>query len=220
MLVVRTPECRAYSLGQLPSRQQPVGLDHPSLAVDPLGLYQVELRALFRQNAAYDPHSFAARFDPPVVGGYPLPDLAAYMPGGVVPYEEPHLLAGRFELLAAPRKEAGRYPAHRAAIHKAQPHLLKLRQIKPIAGDGLRIRIVLSNRLLDQTHGLTRLHPAIEGGQSQPTPPTLVTETNRPGVGMIRRQAHQPVAPPFFYHTLGQERLSTVSPAPSAPHPR
>jgi hypothetical protein len=84
------------------------------------------------------------------VRGDPLSNLFGDVPARVVPDQHPNLLAERFELLGAPRKEASSYPAHRATIHKARPHLLKLGHIKPVAGDGLGIRIVFFDRLLHQ----------------------------------------------------------------------
>ena len=76
---MRTVEDRAHSLGQLLSREQPVGLYDLTLAMNPLGLYRVEPRALGGQKAVYDPHSRAAAFDCPVVGGDPLSDLSLEM---------------------------------------------------------------------------------------------------------------------------------------------
>jgi hypothetical protein len=136
MLVVRTPECRADSLGQFVGTEHSIGLYNLALAVDPLGLYRIEPRALFGQQTAYDPHPASALFDLTVVSSDPTSHLATYVPAGVVPDQHPNSLAGRFELLRAPRKEASSYPAHRAPINKAQPHLIELRQVEPVAGDG------------------------------------------------------------------------------------
>src|SRR3712207_2063577 len=199
MLVMRTVEGRTHAICQFVGAEQTtVGLHHPSFAVDPLRLYRVEPRALLGKQAGQDAYSAPAPLDLPVVGGDPLSDLFGGVPRSVVPDKEPHLLASCFESLAAPRKEPPRYTAQRATIHKAQPHLLELRQVEPIAGDGLRIRIVFGDRLLDETHGLTRFGPTIEGGQSQPAPPSLVFKTYHPGVWIVLREADQPVAPPFF----------------------
>jgi hypothetical protein len=139
MRVMRTVKGSTDAICQVVGAEQAVGFHHPSLAVDPLRLYRIEPRTLFRQQATYDPHPSAAPSDLPVVGGEPLSDLLGGVPRSVVPDKEPHFLASRFESLAAPRKKPRRYTAHRATIHKAQPHLLKLRQVEPVAGDGLRI---------------------------------------------------------------------------------
>src|SRR5918993_1448445 len=140
---MRTVEDRADPICQLVSREQPLGLYDLALAMDPLGLHRVEPRALLGQKAAYDPHSTAAVFDCSVVRGNPPSDLFGDVPGSVVPDQYPYPLACRLELLAAPRKEAGGYPAHGPPIHEAHPHLLEPGHEQPVAGDGLRIGIIL-----------------------------------------------------------------------------
>ena len=73
---MRTVEDRAYSFDRLVSREQSVGLDRLTFAMNPLGLHRVEPRALFGQKAAYDPYSFAAVLDFSVVSGdHPLTPL-------------------------------------------------------------------------------------------------------------------------------------------------
>ena len=57
MRFVGTAENLADSTCKLVSREQPIGLGHLSLAVNPLGLYGVEPRALLGQEAHYDPYS-------------------------------------------------------------------------------------------------------------------------------------------------------------------
>src|SRR5215211_1232846 len=194
---MRTIEDPADPICQLVSREQPVGLDHLALAVDPLGLYGIEPRALLGQKAAYDPHSAATVFDSAVVRGDRFSNLFGGVPASVVPDQNPHPLACCFELLAAPRKEAGSYPAHGPTIHEAQPHLLKLRHVEPVAGDGLRIGVVFGDRLFDEAQGLTRIAPAAQGRPRQPAPPSFIQETHDP-VETAVGQADQSVAPPFF----------------------
>src|SRR5918994_1340047 len=196
MLVVRTSEGRADPICQLVGAQQTVGFDHPTLAVYPLGLYGVEPWALFGQQAADDPHpGFAtALFDLPVMSGHPLSNLFGDVPGGVVPDQHPNLLARRLELLAAPPKEPRGYRAHGTTVHETHPHLLKLWHIKPVAGDGLRIGVVLGDRLFDEAHRrFARIAPAVEGRPRQAAEPGLLQESYRP-LGMSRRQANQSVA--------------------------
>src|SRR5215212_8574595 len=103
MRLMSTAENPTDPIGELISAQQTLGLYHLSLAVDPLGLYGVQPRALLGQQATDDPHSTPALFDLTVMPAEPAPDLTAYVPTGVVPDEEQDLLAKRFELLAAPR---------------------------------------------------------------------------------------------------------------------
>jgi hypothetical protein len=77
MLVMRTIEDPTNPLGKLIGSQQPVGLDHFSLAVYPLRLDGVEPRTLLGQQAADDPHSLCALFDFSVVRSKPASDLPA-----------------------------------------------------------------------------------------------------------------------------------------------
>src|SRR3954447_16510368 len=203
MLVMRTTEDPTDPIGEFVSAQQTVGLYHFALAVDPFGLYRVQPRALLGQKAAYDPHSASALFDLVVVPAEPAPYLTAYVPGGMVPDEEQHLLAKCFELLTAPLEKPSRYTAYRPTIHKPQPRLVELRQIEPVTGDGLlAIGVVLGDRLLDEAHRLSLLGPATQGRQGQPTLPALVLEA-RCLLGVGRSHLHQPVAPPFFLSYRG-----------------
>src|SRR5215207_10564724 len=132
MLVMRTTEDPTGPVGQLVSAQQPLGLYHLPLAVHPLRLYGVQPQALLGQKAAYDPHSsFAATLiDLAVVLADPAPHLPAYVPTGVVPDQHQHALAKSFELLAAPRKIARGYGAHRSSVHKPKPSLFELGHIQ------------------------------------------------------------------------------------------
>src|SRR5215213_7835546 len=218
MFVVRTVEDSADPICQFVSAEQPIRLNHLALAVYPLGLYSIEPRTLGGQKTAYDPHSICALFDSPVVRGDPRSDLFRDVPGSVVPDQHPYTLAGCLQLLAAPTKKAGRYGAHRAAVHEAQPHLIELRQVEPITGNGLRIGIVFLDRLLHQAQGLARIAPAVKRRSRQPAEPGLVQESHDPLWAAVG-EADQPVASEaslFFLRTRGQERLSSVWPPPSA----
>src|SRR5215208_5885398 len=205
MLVVRTSECRADSLGQLVGSKQPLRLYNLALAVDPLGLYRIEPRALFWQQAAYDPHSSfaAAPFNLSVVRGDPLSNLFGDVPACVVPDQHPYPLACCFELLQAPLKELGRYGTDGPSVNEAQPRIADLRQVESVAGDGFRLGGVFFDRLLDEAKGLSLLREAAQGGQSHPATPAFVQETYRPGFGIGRGHAHQSVAPSFFLSYRG-----------------
>jgi hypothetical protein len=84
MLVMRTTKDPTDPVGELISSQKTVWLDDLALAVDPLGLYGVKPRTLLGQQAAHDPHSFAAVFDAAVVLSEPSSHLAAYVPAGAL----------------------------------------------------------------------------------------------------------------------------------------
>src|SRR5215213_4804075 len=197
MLVVRTSEGRADSLGQLVGTEQTVGLNYLALAVNPFGLYGVEPRALLGQQAGDDPHPFLlALFESPVMLPDPAPHLAAYVPAGIVPDQHQNLLADGGQLLAAPLQKARGYTAHRTAVHKAQPRLFELGDVQSVAGDGLRIGIVFFDRLLYKTQRLTSFAKAVQIRLRYSAPPALVFKTHNP-IDLILRQPHQPIAPPF-----------------------
>src|SRR5215208_779247 len=200
MLVVRTPEDRADALSNLVSAEQPVGFYYFALAMNPLGLYSVQPRAFGGQQAAYDPHPFyvLAFLDLPVVFLDPGADLVAYVPGSVVPDQNPHLVAPLIELLRAPGKKLGGYPAYGTAIYEPEPRLLEMGHVETVARDGLRIRIVFSDRSLDEAQRLTLFGPAVQSRQCDPAPPALVLVAYGPGVGVFAGQTDQPVAHAFF----------------------
>src|SRR5215207_4889839 len=203
MFVVRTVESRADPLGQLVGAQQTVGLNHLAFAMNPLGLHRIEPRALLGQQTTDDPHPFLlALFEGPVVRSDPPSDLVAYVPAGVVPDQYPHLLTELFELLAAPLKELGRYGAHRATTHKPKPTPFEFGQIQPVAGDGLRVGVVLFKRLLDQTQSIAFFAKAVQGRLRCSAPPTLILKAHNP-IGHTLRKMHQSIALSFFLSYRG-----------------
>src|SRR5215208_7913927 len=84
MLVMRTTEHPANSVGELVSSQQSVGFYDLALAVYPFGLYGIEPRALLRKKADNDPHSAPAVLEFSVVRSEPAPDLFGDVPARVV----------------------------------------------------------------------------------------------------------------------------------------
>src|SRR5512133_792067 len=206
MLVVRTTEDPADPLGQLMSAEQPLGLDHFAFGVDPLGLYRIEPRALGGQQARHYSYSglATARFDLAVVGADPVAYLMALVPACVVPDQEQSPLASRPEPTAAPAKELRGYGAHRPTIHESQPRLLKLRQIKPVAGEGLGIGIVLSRLLPQEALRLARLLPRMQARPLEARKPGLILEAQNP-LGMALDEPDQPISIPFFLSYSGSE---------------
>src|ERR687895_2055239 len=204
MLVVRRTEDPADPICQLKSAEQSLGLDHFAFGVDPLGLYRIEPRALRRQQAGHYSYSgFAtAIFDLAVVGADPVAYLMALVPACVVPDQEQGPLASRPESAAAPPKELRGYGAHGATIHEPQPRLLELRQIKPVAGEGLRLGIVLARLLLEEAHRLARLLPRMQARPLKTRKPGLVLEAQNP-LRMGLGKPDQPISSPFFLSYSG-----------------
>jgi hypothetical protein len=103
MLVMRTTEDPADSVGELISSKQSLGLCNLAFGVDPLGLYCIEPRALGGQQARYYPNPMvAAGFDFSVVRCDPVSHLSAFVPACVVPDQQQGLLASRLEPVATP----------------------------------------------------------------------------------------------------------------------
>src|SRR5215207_785669 len=194
---MRTSEYPANPLCEFVGAQQTVGLDHFALAMNPLGLYGVQPRALLRKKAAYDPHPAHALLDFSVVLSEPASDFFGEVPTRVVPDEYHDFLSDLFEPLGAPRQKLSCYPSDGRTTHKPQPCLVELRQIEPIAGDGLRVGIILGDRLLDEAQRLSLLGEATQGGQGQPTPPAFVFEAHCP-LRIRLGYLHQSIAPSFF----------------------
>src|SRR5215204_6187280 len=217
MLVVRRTEDPADPLGQLMSAEQSLGLDHFAFGVDPLGLYGVEPRALGRQQAGHYSYSgFAtASFDLAVVGADPVAHLSAFVPACVVPDHQQGLLAPRLEPLAAPTEEPRGYGAHGATIHESQPRLLELRQIKPVAGEGLGLGIVLSRLLLEEAHRLACSQVCKLGlskRENQVSSSKPKTHSGWVSASRISRSLS-----PFFGRTPDPGSRSISSPAPNGP---
>ena len=76
MFFVITAEDFANPLGELVSTEQPLSLNYLAFAVNPLGLYCIEPRALGRQQTWHYPDPMAAGFDTAVVGADPASDLS------------------------------------------------------------------------------------------------------------------------------------------------
>src|SRR5437764_2096452 len=81
----------AQPLPKLGGGELTIRLDHGPFAVHPLGLDRVRPRALARR-AADQQAAAAGALDPAVVGPDPGADLAADVPGGVVPDQGPDAL--------------------------------------------------------------------------------------------------------------------------------
>src|SRR5215208_485219 len=197
MLLMRTTEDPADSVGELISSKQSLGLDHLSLAVHPLRFYGVKPRTLLGQEAHHDAYSTAAVFDLLVVSCNPTTHELALVPGGIVPDKKHSLLAHSFKPLAAPRKKLRGYGAHRTTVHEPQPSMPHRWQEQSIAGEGFRVGIVLSRLLLENSHRLSRLDPRMQTRLLEAAPPGLILETHHP-LRMVLGQAYQPLESPFF----------------------
>src|SRR5215216_4781798 len=167
MIVVRTTKHPAHPLGKLVRPQQTVRLDDLALCVDPLGLYGVKPRTLLRKKTTHDPHALPALLDATIVLSEPSPYLFGDVPRSVVPDEQQNLLADLlFELFQAPSEKLSGYGTDGPAVDETQPRLpVDPGQIEPVAGDGLRLGIILGDRLLKEAQRLALLAPTVQSGQ-------------------------------------------------------
>src|SRR5215213_5611199 len=219
VLFVSTTEGRANPIGKLVSPEQPLGLDYLAFAVDPLGLYGVEPRTLGGQQDRHYPYPTAAGFDTAVVSGDPLSHPMALVPTSVVPDEKQSFLAPPVELLATPPEEPCGHVANRPAVHEPQPGLFELRQVQPVAGEGLRLGIVLRGFFLEEAHrGLRDIGPRTQRRPLEAGEPALVLEAQSP-LGVAPGEPDQPISSPFLRAYCGSglsiQRLARSQRTPS-----
>lgn len=203
MRFARAAQGSVDAVSQLVGGQETVGLNHLALAVNPFGFDGIEPGALGRQLAAEEPHALASRFDLLIMGADPGAHGATDVPGGVVPDQQQRRRAVCRQPVTAPGEELRGDGAERTVLDTAQQGSLAPlasvvpgAQQQPIAGQGLGIRVVARDRLLDQAQGLV-VRPGVAGGLGYPTPPTLIRKAQGPG-RMRPRQTDQAVALTFF----------------------
>ena len=216
MLVVRTTEDPADSVGELISAKQSLGLCNLAFGVNPLGLYSIEPWALGGQQARYYPNPLAAGFDTAVVGGDPVTHLSALVPACVVPDQEQGLLALRLEPVAAPLKKPPGYGAHGSAVDEPYPSLCKFRQIQPVAGEGLGVGIVLLGSFWSRCTGWSASAQECKLGRSK-RENQLSSSKPKTHSGWLRASRISRSRPPFFSRIRDRGSLSSVWLASSAP---
>ena len=167
MLLVSTAEHFADPLGKLVSSEQPLGLGDLAFAMDPFRLDGIQPRTLGGQKAGHYPYSTTAGFYSAVMGSDPVAHFIALMPAGVVPDKEQSLLAGRGELVGAVVEKLRGYGAYRAAIYEPDPATGQLGDVQPVAGQCLRLGIIVGRDLLDEAHRLLLLCPRTRTGANR-----------------------------------------------------
>ena len=183
MLVMRTTKDPTYPICKLVSAKHSLGLDHFALAVYPFGFYGVQPRTPGGQEAGNYAYSTAVFFDLAVVGGDPALSPLGFYASLRCPRSEsePSCLSSG-ACGNTTRKTVWGYGAQRPTIHESQPRLFKLRQIKPLAGEGFGsfAGIVLCGLLLEDAHRLARLLPAMHRGSLKAAEPTSRPRNPKP----------------------------------------
>ena len=196
MLVMRTTKDPTYPICKLVSAKHSLGLHHFVLAVYPFGFYGVQPRTLGgrKQVTIRTPRLFSLTWRlwaliQPLTSRL-LCQLAlsqirsrAFLP----------LLWSLWQ--HHPRNCVVMALSGRPSTN--QPRLFKLRQIKPVAGEGFGVWIVLCGLLVEEAHRLARLLPGMHRGSLKAAEPTLVLETQNP-LRMGLGEPDQPISIPFF----------------------
>src|SRR5829696_6450624 len=163
------------------------------------------------------PNPTAAGFDKAVVGNDPISHLMALVPTSVVPDEKQSLLTPLSEPVAAPSEKLGSYGAHRATVHEPQPGLCHLRQVEPVAGEGLRLGIVLSRFFLKKSHRRLRgIRPRMQRRSLEAGEPGLVLEAQSPPRMALWASRISRSRAPFFGRIGDRGSRFSAWPAPSA----
>ncbi len=185
-------------------RQQSIVLNHVAFAMHPFGLNRIEPGALRGQSERQNANPFARLFDLLVVLANPGANGLTLVPGGIIPDQEPVVLALLQQALTAPVQKPYRDGADGASRDEAQPHVVSLRlfwgSLLPqdaITGQCLGIGIPLLPGLLHQAHGMVLVLPGVQARQGKATPPHLVEEASGP-VRLATGPGDQPVARFFF----------------------
>lgn len=207
-----TAEVGTRPVRELLRREHPVGRDDGALAVDPLRLDRVQSGALDRQQAEDDADSAPLPgFHGLVMRAEPGADGLADVPRRVVPDQQQGRLAGRLQPVATPGQEVNAHGADRAAVNKAQEHLVPRWVVgagahagqEPVARQGFGIGVVRGDGLTNQAQGRRGGLPAVQSRMRKPAPPDFVAEAEHPG-RVLGRALDQSVASLFLPNTGGR----------------
>ena len=153
MLVMRTIEDPAHPVCELVCPEQTIRLDDLPLSMYPSRLDGVQPRTLLREMTAHDPHPTAALFDLPVVGAEPPPHLFGEMPTGLSQMRSRNFLplSSSFSKLHSRNRvvmeETGLPSTNLSHVS------YRIREVESVAGDGLRLGVVLGDRPLERRRG-------------------------------------------------------------------
>jgi len=201
------------ALSQLLGGQQRVGFHKSFLCMDPPGLDGVEPRTFGRQKKGQNAHPCVLFLHLLIVLSDPGLHLLAVMPGGIIPDQEPVVLALLLQPGADPFQKWGRKGADWTPIHQTQRHQAAdgigdwtLLPKNPVAGEGFWIRIILLPNLFHQANRVIFALPRIQNRQGKPAPPHLIQKADGPA-RLLARPGDQPIACVFFNRYCGSGLL-------------
>ena len=170
----------------------------------------IEPGALRGQQERQNAHAFPGLLDLLVVLAYPGTNGLTLVPGGVIPDQEPVVLATLEQTLTAPLQELRRDCAPRGCGHEEQPGLRTigligspLLQEQTVARQHLGIRVVLSPELLHQPYGLVKALPGVNLGRRKAAPPDFIAKANCPA-WLLAGPGNQATPFVFFAGTTDQ----------------
>src|SRR5438270_4666001 len=183
MWFIGTSKVGTDPFSKLLSCQQSIVLNHVAFAMHPFGLNGVEPRALCGQQEGQDAHSLACLFHLLIVLPDPGAHQEAFVPGSIIPDQEPVALALGGQTFTTPLQKLNADGTDRTSADKAQPHLIPLRVVRrallpqdSIARQRLGIGVPFFPGLLYQAQRMVLILPGVHARQGKATPPHLIEE--------------------------------------------
>src|SRR5713226_5733480 len=181
--------------------QDAISFGNVALAMNPLGLNRVEPGTFRGQQARQDAHTPAGLLDRLMVAAHPSANHLPLVPRGVIPDQHESRNRLRRKLLATRGQEVDGDRADGTPIDKAQEHLVgrlgTTTQQHSITGQCFWISVFFPAFEFLQPSPVILIYPAMLIGLSQPAPPDLIEETERPG-RMGQYQTDQAIPSGFF----------------------
>jgi len=197
MRFISTSKVGTDPFSQLLGSEQAIVLTDVAFAMHPFGLNRIEPGTLRGQQERQDAHTFAGLLDLLVVFSDPAANGLTFVPGGIIPDEDQHLLSLSGYLLTEPLQKVRRYLADRASLDKAQVHATTVSFKHPVTGQSFGIRIIFVLAQLLQMQWLILLAPTVQIGLAHPAPPHLILIADDPSLALGQR--NESVASFFFF---------------------
>ena len=195
------------ALGQLFGREQAISFHNRLLGMDPARLNGIEPGTLSGQEEGHNTDSFARLFNLLVVFANPGTYQQTSMPRGIVPDQEPVVLALSSQALTTILQKLDADRTHRPSRDKAHPDLRTVRILRrsglpqdAIASQGLGIRIIFLPALFDQAKRLLCTLLGLQLWLSKAAPPHFIEEAQRPL--RVLTGVHNQAVTSFFFPSV------------------